>query len=45
MLRFLENGYKIRIVESPYETYSVDVPEDIQKVEQVMKEDKLRLEY
>jgi len=45
MLRFLENGYKIRIVESPYETYSVDVPDDIQKVEQVMKEDKLRLEY
>jgi 3-deoxy-manno-octulosonate cytidylyltransferase (CMP-KDO synthetase) len=45
MFRFLENGYKIRIVESPYETYSVDVPEDIQKVERVMNTDTLRLKY
>jgi 3-deoxy-manno-octulosonate cytidylyltransferase (CMP-KDO synthetase) len=45
MFRFLENGYRIRIVESPYETYSVDVPEDVQKVERVMSEDKLWLKY
>ncbi len=45
MLRWLEHGYKTRIVESPFETYSVDVPEDIKKVERVMKNDKLRSKY
>lgn len=45
MLRFLEYGYKVKIVESPYETYSVDVPEDIKKVERVIKNDPLFGKY
>ncbi|MFW6035944.1 MAG: 3-deoxy-manno-octulosonate cytidylyltransferase [Halothermotrichaceae bacterium] len=35
-LRVLENGYKIRVVETKYNTVGVDVPEDIIKVEKIM---------
>jgi len=45
MLRLLEHGHKIKIVESPYETYSVDVPEDIKNVEKVMMNDSLFKKY
>lgn len=37
-LRALENGYKIKIVESQFSTLSVDSPEDIIKVENFLKE-------
>lgn len=37
MLRFLENGYRIKILEVNSETLGVDNPEDIAKVEAVMK--------
>jgi 3-deoxy-manno-octulosonate cytidylyltransferase (CMP-KDO synthetase) len=36
-LRVLENGYKIRMVECEHGTLSVDTPEDIIKVEQLLK--------
>ena len=42
MLRFIENGRKIRVVETDYETYSVDVPSDVEKVVRVMEKDKLK---
>jgi 3-deoxy-manno-octulosonate cytidylyltransferase (CMP-KDO synthetase) len=45
MLRWLENGYKVKIVESPFETYSVDIPSDIEKVERVMEKDHLISRY
>ena len=41
MLRFIENGRKIRVVETELETYSVDIPSDVEKVVRVMKNDKL----
>jgi len=44
-LRFLEHGHKIKIVESEYETYSVDVPDDLIKVRQVMETDTLKNQY
>jgi len=31
-LRILENGYKIKTVETQFDTYGVDVPEDLDKV-------------
>ena len=39
MLRILEHGYKVKMVMSPYNTCSVDTPEDLRKVEQLMKDD------
>jgi 3-deoxy-manno-octulosonate cytidylyltransferase (CMP-KDO synthetase) len=42
MLRFIENGRKIKVVETQQETYSVDIPSDIEKVIRVMKNDKLK---
>jgi 3-deoxy-manno-octulosonate cytidylyltransferase (CMP-KDO synthetase) len=37
-LRVLENGYRIRMIEIPRPTLSVDVPEDIMKVEKLLNE-------
>ena len=41
MLRFVEHGRKVKIVESPDLTLSVDVPSDIEKVELLMQNDDL----
>lgn len=42
MLRFIENGRKIKVVETELETYSVDIPSDVDKVVKLMKHDKLK---
>lgn len=39
MNRFIEHGYKVRMVLSDSETYSVDTPEDLKFVEEKMMED------
>jgi 3-deoxy-manno-octulosonate cytidylyltransferase (CMP-KDO synthetase) len=31
-LRALENGYRIRVVETEYESVGVDTPEDLERV-------------
>jgi 3-deoxy-manno-octulosonate cytidylyltransferase (CMP-KDO synthetase) len=36
-LRWLENGYRIRVVESSYNAVSVDVPADVARVEELLK--------
>ncbi len=37
-LRWLENGYRIRVVEVEYEAVSVDVPGDVARVEKILRE-------
>ena len=37
-LRWLENGYRIRVVEVDYEAVSVDVPADVARVEKILHE-------
>ena len=37
-LRALEHGYKIRAIETRYDTMGVDTPEDLEKVKKIMKE-------
>jgi 3-deoxy-manno-octulosonate cytidylyltransferase (CMP-KDO synthetase) len=37
-LRWLENGYRIRVVETEYDAVSVDVPEDVERVEKILRE-------
>lgn len=35
-LRWLENGYRIRVVETEYQSVEVDTPEDVKRVEQFL---------
>ena len=37
-LRWLENGFRIRVVETDYDAVSVDVPADIDRVEKLLRE-------
>lgn len=37
-LRWIENGYEVRMGITEFESYSVDVPDDIKKIESVFKE-------
>jgi 3-deoxy-D-manno-octulosonate cytidylyltransferase len=36
-LRWLENGFRIRVVETDYDAVSVDVPADIERVEELLR--------
>ena len=36
-LRALENGFRIRVVETEYESLGVDTPEDLEKVSQLFE--------
>ncbi|HXH67839.1 MAG TPA: 3-deoxy-manno-octulosonate cytidylyltransferase [Candidatus Limnocylindrales bacterium] len=40
-LRWLENGWKIRVAEVQHDAVSVDVPEDVARVEKLLRERKL----
>jgi len=42
MLRALEHGRRVRLVESEVETHAVDTPADLRLVEELMKHDPLR---
>jgi 3-deoxy-manno-octulosonate cytidylyltransferase (CMP-KDO synthetase) len=39
-LRWIENGWRIRVAEVPHDAVSVDVPEDVARVEKLMKAEK-----
>lgn len=45
MMRVLEHGYKVKMILEEFETYGVDTPADLMKVESVMKNDHLVSEY
>jgi CMP-2-keto-3-deoxyoctulosonic acid synthetase len=36
MMRVLENGYKVKMVPTNYESYSIDVDEDKKRVEKYL---------
>jgi 3-deoxy-manno-octulosonate cytidylyltransferase (CMP-KDO synthetase) len=37
-LRWMENGYKIRVAETVHDSVSVDVPEDVKRVEELLRD-------
>jgi 3-deoxy-manno-octulosonate cytidylyltransferase (CMP-KDO synthetase) len=37
-LRWMENGYKIRVAETEHDSVSVDVPEDVERVERLIRD-------
>jgi 3-deoxy-manno-octulosonate cytidylyltransferase (CMP-KDO synthetase) len=45
MLRVLEHGFKVKMVQVSFDTYSVDTHEDLNKVEQLMSVDPLFSSY
>ena len=45
MLRCLEHGYRVKMIESEYATHAVDTPEDLRLVEQIMERDPLFQKY
>lgn len=45
MLRILEHGYRVRLVEIRDETHSVDTPADLARVESLMRDDPLVAQY
>jgi 3-deoxy-manno-octulosonate cytidylyltransferase (CMP-KDO synthetase) len=40
-LRWLENDYRLRVVETEYDAISVDVPADLERVEKILRETKV----
>ena len=38
MMRVLENGKKVRMVPTKFNSFAVDTPEDLKKVEKIMRE-------
>lgn len=42
-LRALENGYRIKVVNTEYDAVGVDAPEDLERLENLVKEGKLAL--
>jgi 3-deoxy-manno-octulosonate cytidylyltransferase (CMP-KDO synthetase) len=41
-LRALENGYRIRVVETEYESLGVDTPDDLERVSRLFEASMLR---
>jgi len=45
MMRFIEHGYKVRMVETDYDSHAVDRPEDVRRVERLLADDPLLKTY
>jgi 3-deoxy-manno-octulosonate cytidylyltransferase (CMP-KDO synthetase) len=45
MMRFLEHGYRVRMVETEFDTFAVDTPEDLERVQEMMRTDELTQSY
>jgi 3-deoxy-manno-octulosonate cytidylyltransferase (CMP-KDO synthetase) len=45
MLRAVEHGFRVRLVETDVDTHAVDTPDDLRLVEALMKDDPLLLRY
>ena len=45
MMRFLEHGYPVHMVETSFDTQAVDTPEDLARVEALMSDDPLLAKY
>ena len=45
MLRFIEHGRKVKMVQTTYSTHAVDTAEDLKRVEELLQKDPLTKEY
>jgi len=45
MMRLLEHGYNVHMVKTEFDTFAVDTPSDLSRIEQLIKTDQLIKEY
>jgi len=45
MMRAVEHGYRVKLVETKHQMIGVDVPSDVQRVEKVLSSDPLINKY
>ncbi|MGD8990755.1 MAG: 3-deoxy-manno-octulosonate cytidylyltransferase [Desulfobacterales bacterium] len=45
MLRFIEHGHRVRMIETAFTTQAVDTPDDLRKVEELLRQDPLTATY
>lgn len=45
MLRFMEHGYRVKMVETSFSTHAVDTPADLELVEKLLRKDSLATRY
>jgi 3-deoxy-manno-octulosonate cytidylyltransferase (CMP-KDO synthetase) len=45
MMRILEHGYKVKMIGTKYDVYSVDTEQELEKVEKLMQDDNLLTHY
>ncbi len=45
MLRFIEHGHRVKMVQTEYTTHAVDTSEDLKRVEKLLEKDPLTKEY
>jgi len=45
MMRFIEHGYKVKMVETNFSTQAVDTPQDLKRVEKLLRTDPLIKKY
>jgi 3-deoxy-manno-octulosonate cytidylyltransferase (CMP-KDO synthetase) len=45
MMRFIEHGRRVKMVETSFATHAVDTPDDLKIVEGLMRKDPLTKEY
>ena len=45
MMRFIEHGHKVKMVETSFSTHAVDHPPDIELVEGLLRQDPLTQKY
>jgi 3-deoxy-manno-octulosonate cytidylyltransferase (CMP-KDO synthetase) len=45
MMRFIEHGYRVKMIETSFSTHAVDTPEDLKRVEKFLHQDPLTAKY
>jgi 3-deoxy-manno-octulosonate cytidylyltransferase (CMP-KDO synthetase) len=45
MMRFIEHGHRIKMIETSFSTHAVDTPEDLKRVEKLLRQDPLTAKY
>ena len=45
MMRFIENGHRVKMIETSFSTHAVDTPDDLKRVEELLRKDPLTEKY